>query len=227
LVRNFQITNKESTLKNKSSYTNLVLIKHPLVERDITILRDKKTKSEMFRSAVTRISNVLAVEISNAFSLAEFNVDTPLEKTNGYKLKQEVVLIPVLRAGLAMVEGFLQLIPDSKLGHVGLERNETTLQPNRYYFKTPKNLSKSEVILLDPMLATGGSASAAINFLKKRGAKNFVFACLLAAPEGVKKLLKNHPDVIIFSAALDRQLNSKGYILPGLGDAGDRTFGTL
>jgi len=227
LVRNFQITNKESTLKNKSSYTNLVLIKHPLVERDITILRDKKTKSEMFRSAVTRISNVLAVEISNAFSLARFNVDTPLEKTNGYKLKQEVVLIPVLRAGLAMVEGFLQLIPDSKLGHVGLERNETTLQPNRYYLKTPKNLSKAEVILLDPMLATGGSASAAINFLKKRGSKNLVFACLLAAPEGVKKLLKDHPDVIIFSAALDRQLNSKGYILPGLGDAGDRTFGTL
>ena len=227
MVRNFQITNKESTLKNKSSYTNLVLIKHPLVERDITILRDKKTKSEIFRSAVTRISNVLAVEISNAFSLARFNVDTPLEKTNGYKLKQEVVLIPVLRAGLAMVEGFLQLIPDSKLGHVGLERNETTLQPNRYYLKTPKNLSKSEVILLDPMLATGGSASAAIDFLKKRGSKNLVFACLLAAPEGVKKLLKDHPDVIIFSAALDRQLNSKGYILPGLGDAGDRTFGTL
>jgi uracil phosphoribosyltransferase len=227
LVRNFQITNKESTLKNKSSYTNLVLIKHPLVERDITILRDKKTKSEMFRSAVTRISNVLAVEISNAFSLAKFNVDTPLEKTNGYKLKQEVVLIPVLRAGLAMVEGFLQLIPDSKLGHVGLERNETTLQPNRYYLKTPKNLSKAEVILLDPMLATGGSASAAINFLKKRGSKNLVFACLLAAPDGVKKILKDHPDVIIFSAALDRQLNSKGYILPGLGDAGDRTFGTL
>ena len=227
MVRSFQITNKESTLKNKSSYTNLVLIKHPLVERDITILRDKKTKSEMFRSAVTRISNVLAVEISNAFSLARFNVDTPLEKTNGYKLKQEVVLIPVLRAGLAMVEGFLQLIPDSKLGHVGLERNETTLQPNRYYLKTPKNLSKAEVILLDPMLATGGSASAAINFLKKRGSKNLVFACLLAAPDGVKKILKDHPDVIIFSAALDRQLNSKGYILPGLGDAGDRTFGTL
>jgi len=214
-------------LKNKSSYKNLVLIKHPLVERDITILRDKKTESEMFRSAVTRISNVLAVEISTAFSLSEFKVDTPLEKTKGFRLKHEVVLIPVLRAGLAMVDGFLQLIPDAKLGHIGLERNEITLLPNSYYFKTPKNLSKSEVILLDPMLATGGSASAAISVLKKRGAKDFVFACLLAAPEGVKKLLKDHPDVIIFSAALDRQLNKKGYILPGLGDAGDRTFGTL
>jgi uracil phosphoribosyltransferase len=214
-------------LKNKSSYKNLVLIKHPLVERDITILRDKKTKSEMFRSAVTRISNVLAVEISTTFSLSEFKVDTPLEKTKGFRLKQEIVLIPVLRAGLAMVDGFLQLIPDAKLGHIGLERNEITLLPNSYYFKTPKNLSKSEVILLDPMLATGGSASAAISVLKKRGAKEIVFACLLAAPEGVKKLLKDHPDVIVFSAAFDRQLNKKGYIVPGLGDAGDRTFGTL
>ena len=204
-----------------------MLLQHPLIKKDITILRDKKTKTEMFRSAVTRISNVLAVEISTTFSLTEFKIDTPLERTNGYRLKQEVVLIPVLRAGLGMVEGFLQLIPDAKLGHVGLERNETTLQPNSYYLKTPKNLSKAEVILLDPMLATGGSASAAISFLKKRGAKNVVFACLLAAPEGVKKLLQDHPDVIIFSAALDRQLNKKGYILPGLGDAGDRTFGTL
>ncbi len=137
------------------------------------------------------------------------------------------MLIPVLRAGLGMVEGFLQLISDAKLGHVGLERDETTLKPNSYYLKTPKNLSNSEVILLDPMLATGGSASAAISYLKKRGANNIVFACLLAAPEGVKKLLNDHPDLIIFSAALDRQLNKKGYILPGLGDAGDRTFGTL
>jgi uracil phosphoribosyltransferase len=214
-------------LKKKSSYKNLVLLQHPLIKKDITILREKKTNTEIFRAAVTRISNVLAVEISTAFSLAEFKVETPLEKTVGYRLKQDVVLIPVLRAGLGMVEGFLQLIPDAKLGHVGLERNETTLLPNSYYLKTPKNLSKAEVILLDPMLATGGSASAAISFLKKRGAKNVVFACLLAAPEGVKKLLKEHPDVIIFSAALDRQLNKKGYILPGLGDAGDRTFGTL
>jgi len=214
-------------LKKKSSYKNLVLLQHPLIKKDITILRDRKTNTEIFRAAVTRISNVLAVEISSAFSLAEFKVETPLEKTKGYRLKQDVVLIPVLRAGLGMVEGFLQLIPDAKLGHVGLERNETTLQPNSYYLKTPKNLSKAEVILLDPMLATGGSASAAISFLKKRGAKNVVFACLLAAPEGVNKLLKDHPDLIIFSAAFDRQLNKKGYILPGLGDAGDRTFGTL
>lgn len=211
----------------KISKKNLVLIEHPLVKKDITILRDKKTNTEVFRAAVTRISNVLAVEISTTFSLKEKNVVTPLESTKGYRLKYNVVLIPVLRAGLGMVEGFLQLIPDAKLGHVGLERDETTLKPNSYYLKTPKNLKNSEVILLDPMLATGGSASTAVSYLKKRGAKNLVFACLLAAPEGVNKLLKEHPDLIIFSATLDRQLNKKGYIVPGLGDAGDRTFGTL
>ncbi|NWG29404.1 MAG: uracil phosphoribosyltransferase [Ignavibacteriaceae bacterium] len=214
-------------MKKKSEYPNLVLIEHPLVKKDITILRDKTTNTEMFRAAVTRISNLLAAEISSAFSLVELKVDTPLEKTKGYRLKQEVVLIPVLRAGLGMVDGFLQLIPDAKLGHIGLERNETTLKPNNYYLKTPKNLSKAEVILLDPMLATGGSASAAISFLKERGAKIIVFACLVAAPEGIKKILKDHSDVVIFTAVVDRQLNKKGYILPGLGDAGDRTFGTL
>ena len=214
-------------MNKKLTYKNLVLIKHPLVKKDLTILRNKKTNTETFRAAVTRISNILAAEISTTFSLKEYKVNTPLEKTKGYKLKHDIVLVPVLRAGLGMVEGFLQLIPDAKLGHVGLERNETTLQPKSYYLKTPKNLGKAKVILLDPMLATGGSASAAISFLKKRKAKNIVFACMLAAPEGVKKMLNDHPDLIIFSAALDRQLNKKGYILPGLGDAGDRTFGTL
>jgi len=214
-------------LKKKRTYENLVLINHPLVKKDITILRNKKTNTETFRAAVTRISNIIAVEISTSFSLKDYKVKTPLESTKGYQLKHEVVLIPVLRAGLGMVEGFLQLIPDAKLGHVGLERNETTLQPMSYYLKTPKNLGKAEVILLDPMLATGGSASAAISFLKKRRAKNIIFACLLAAPEGVEKILTDHPDVIIFCSALDKQLNKNGYILPGLGDAGDRTFGTL
>jgi uracil phosphoribosyltransferase len=214
-------------LNKKLTYKNLVLIKHPLVKKDLTILRNKKTNTETFRAAVTRISNILAAEISTTFSLKEYKVNTPLEKTKGYKLKHDIVLVPVLRAGLGMVEGFLQLIPDAKLGHVGLERNETTLQPKSYYLKTPKNLGKAKVILLDPMLATGGSASAAISFLKKRKSKNIVFACMLAAPEGVKRMLNDHPDLIIFSAALDRQLNKKGYILPGLGDAGDRTFGTL
>jgi uracil phosphoribosyltransferase len=214
-------------LKKKSSYKNFKLINHPLLRRDITILRDKNTEREIFRSAVTRISNILAVEISKDFSLSAIDVQTLLEKTKGFKLKQDVVLIPVLRAGLGMVNGFLQIIPDARLGHIGLERDEQTLKPKDYYFKTPGNLNKSEVILLDPMLATGGSASAAISYLKKRKAKGISFACLLAAPEGIKKLLSDHPDVQIFGAVVDRQLNKKGYILPGLGDAGDRIFGTL
>lgn len=214
-------------MRKKPAYKNFKLIDHPLLKKDITILRDKNTNAEMFRATVTRISNILAVEISKNFLLTETVVETPLEKTKGFRLKQEVILIPVLRAGLGMMEGFLQIIPDAKVGHIGLERDEKTLHPSEYYFKTPKNLNKAEVVLLDPMLATGGSASAAITYLKKRGAKDFVFACLVAAPEGIKKLLADHPDVKVFGAAIDRQLNNKGYILPGLGDAGDRTFGTL
>jgi uracil phosphoribosyltransferase len=211
----------------KTQFKNFILNEHPLVKKDITVLRDKNTSSEMFRAAVARISNILAVEISKNFLLSEVKVETPLETTKGSKLAQEVVLVPVLRAGLGMVNGFLQIIPDAKVGHIGLERDEQTLKPNHYYFKTPLSIPQSNVILLDPMLATGGSSSAAINFLKKQGAKDFCFACIIAAPEGVKKLVADHPDVKIFGAALDRQLNDKAYILPGLGDAGDRTFGTL
>lgn len=210
-----------------TKFNNFFLIDHPLVKKDITVLRDKNTNSENFRAAVTRISNILAVEISKNFLLSESLVETPLEVTKGNILAQDVVLVPILRAGLGMVNGFLQIIPDAKVGHIGLQRDEQTLKPNHYYYKTPHNLRQSDVILLDPMLATGGSASAAISFLKKQGAKGCVFACLLAAPEGVEKLLQDHPDVKIFGAALDRQLNDKGYILPGLGDSGDRTFGTL
>ena len=159
--------------------------------------------------------------------MQKVQVKTPLEKTEGSKLKNDIVLVPVLRAGLGMINGFLQLIPDAKVGHIGLQRDEQTLQPVEYYYKTPGNISSSQVILLDPMLATGGSSSEAIRYLKKRGAKKISFACILASPEGVKKLSNDHPDVKIYSAALDRKLNDKGYILPGLGDAGDRTFGTI
>ncbi len=208
-------------------FKNFSLIDHPLVQRDVTVIRDKTTPPEYFRAAVSRISNILAVEISKNFSLSQKQIETPLEVTKGFKLEQEVVLVPVLRAGLGMVSGFLSIIPDAKVGHIGLQRDEETLQPVEYYYKTPKNIHDSMVILIDPMLATGGSASEALNYLKKRGAKNLVFACLVAAPEGIKRIEKVHPDIKIFGAALDRELNEKGYILPGLGDAGDRTFGTL
>ena len=203
------------------------LVDHPLIKRDVTILRDKHTDSETFRGALHRVSNLLAAEISKEFSLTKIEVETPLEKTEGSKLTNEVILVPVLRAGLGMVNGFLQIIPEAKLGHIGLQRDEETLKPVEYYYKVPKKLEFAEVVMLDPMLATGGSASEALKYLKNRGASKLVFACLVAAPEGVAKLNSEHPDVKIFAAALDRELNNKGYILPGLGDAGDRTFGTL
>ncbi len=206
---------------------NFNLIDHPLVKTDITVIRDKNTDCETFRAAISRLSNIIAVKLFIDLKLTEIEVQTPLEETKGFKLKQEVVIVPVLRAGLGMVNGFLQVIPDAKVGHIGLERDEKTLKPVEYYYKTPDNLIEHEIILVDPMLATGGSASAAISFLKKRGAENILFACIVAAPEGINKINEDHPDVTIFGAALDRELNNKGYILPGLGDAGDRTFGTL
>jgi uracil phosphoribosyltransferase len=206
---------------------SLHLIDHPLVKRDITILRNASTSPETFRVVVKRLSTILAVEISRDFKLSKGEIETPLEKTSGFELDQNIVLVPVLRAGLGMVSGFLYMIPDAKVGHIGLQRDEETLQPIEYYYKTPKNIDRAEVILLDPMLATGGSASEAIKYLKKKGALNCRFACLVAAPEGVKKIKDEHPEVKIFCTALDRELNDKGYILPGLGDAGDRTFGTL
>lgn len=211
----------------KNDFKNLILVEHPLIKRDLTILRDKNTNPELFRSVVKRISIILAVEISKDFLLDEIKVETPLEETSGFVLKNKVVLVPVLRAGLGMVNGFLEIIPDANVGHIGLQRDEDTLEPINYYYKTPNNIDEATVILLDPMLATGGSSSEAIKYLKNRGAKNCTFACLVAAPEGVEKLFSEHPDVKIFTAACDRKLNEKGYILPGLGDAGDRTFGTL
>lgn len=206
---------------------NFILIDHPLIKRDVTILRDQKTESETFRAALQRISNILAVEISKEFKLKTIEVTTPLEKATGSTLANDVILVPVLRAGLGMVNGFLQIIPEAKVGHIGLQRDEETLKPVEYYYKVPQNLDSANVIILDPMLATGGSASEAVNYLKKRGAKNLFFASIVCAPVGVKKLEDEHPEIKIFTAALDRELNNKGYILPGLGDAGDRTFGTL
>jgi uracil phosphoribosyltransferase len=206
---------------------NFFLIEHPIIKRDVTILRDINTDSETFRAALQRVSNILAVELSKEFRLTDTEVETPLEKTQGAKLTHNVILVPVLRAGLGMVNGFLQIIPEAKVGHIGLQRDEETLKPIEYYYKVPKHLETAEVVMLDPMLATGGSASEALKYLKKRGATKLVFACLVAAPEGIEKIKSEHSDVKIFAAALDRELNSKGYILPGLGDAGDRTFGTL
>jgi len=206
---------------------NFNLVENPLVIRDVTILRNKDTDTAAFRAALNRVSYAIAIELAKKFELSEIQVATPLEVTKGYRLKKQIVLVPVLRSGLSMVDAFLKMIPDAKVGHIGLQRDEKTLQPVDYYYKTPCNLDQSVTIVLDPMLATGGSAVASFNSLKNKGANNCLLACLIAAPEGIKKMEDAHPDIEIFSAALDRQLSSIGYILPGLGDAGDRTFGTF
>jgi len=205
---------------------NLIIVDHPLVRRDITILRDKSTSSEDFRIVLKRLASIMVYEVTKDLRLNSSLIETPLERTEGYSIADEVILVPVLRAGLGMLEAYLSFVPNAKVGHVGLYRDETTLKPVDYYAKFPPNLSKSVVILIDPMLATGGSASAAINYLKAREARNIRLNCIVAAPEGVKLLEKEHREVKIYAAVLDRELNSNGYILPGLGDAGDRIFGT-
>ncbi len=206
---------------------NLTIIDNPLIKRDITYLRHIETREYQFRLAVRRIAYILASEISKQFVLDEIEVESPLEVTKGYKLSKQIVLVPVLRAGLSLVNSFIEMIPQAKVGHIGLQRDEETLQPVDYYYKAPKHLDISSVIILDPMLATGGSASAAVKFLKDKGARELYMASLIASPEGVERMEAEHPDVMIYTATLDRELNENGYILPGLGDAGDRTFGTL
>lgn len=202
------------------------VVDHSIVKKELTILRNKETNSEKFRISLKRISLILASEATKNLALNKFEIQTPLEKTNGFELQQKIVLVPILRAGLSLVEGFLALLPHAQVGHIGLQRNEETLQPIDYYFKVPSNIHESKVLLLDPMLATGGSASGAIKYLKNKGAKNISLVSIIAAPEGISKVNNDHPEVEIFTASVDRQLNDKGYILPGLGDAGDRTFGT-
>lgn len=205
---------------------NLTVIEHPLIKRDLTILRDRRTDNHLFRSTLRRISSIMAFVVTHDLRLRRVPVHTPLERTAGFVLAEPVVLVPILRAGLGLVDGFLDFLPGARVGHLGLYRNEETLKPVEYYAKFPRTLGKSLVLLLDPMLATGGSGAAAIEYLKGKGARRIRFVSLLASPQGARKILKTHPDVPVFTAVLDRTLNPRGYILPGLGDAGDRIFGT-
>jgi uracil phosphoribosyltransferase len=205
---------------------NLTIFEHPLVQRDLTILRDKTTASYTFRAVLRRMASLMAYEATQDLRLRRIPIETPLQKTSGYVVVEKVILIPILRAGLGLVGGFVEVLPTARVGHIGLYRNEETLKPVDYYLKFPRSLRDSLVLVLDPMLATGGSAVSAVSVLKARGAKRIRFVSLVAAPEGVHTLAKAHPDVKIFTCALDRKLNEKGYILPGLGDAGDRMFGT-
>jgi uracil phosphoribosyltransferase len=205
---------------------NLKIIDHPLAKRDLTLLRDVRTPSYVFRAVLRRMATLMAYEVTKDLALRKITVRTPLETTDGSMLEHSVVLVPILRAGLGLVGGFVEVFPEAKVGHIGLYRDESTLKPVDYYFKVPKNLGGALVLVLDPMLATGGSGAEAISFLKRKGAKNIRFVSVVAAPEGVKVIQGRHKDVTIYTCSLDRALNTKGYILPGLGDAGDRIFGT-
>jgi len=206
---------------------NLTVIDHPLVRHKLGILRATTTPKKLFRELVEELAMLMAYEVTRDLEEQEVEVETPLERTKGQQIAgKKLVIVPVLRAGLGMVEGILKLIPSARVGHVGMARDEESLEPVEYYFKVPSASGVRRVIVVDPMLATGGSASAAITGLKQRGARRISLMCLVAAPEGVRNMARVHPDVPVYAAALDRQLNDSGYILPGLGDAGDRLFGT-
>lgn len=201
---------------------------HPLIQHKLTILRDKNTGTKDFREAVNEIARLMAFEVSRDMPLQDVEIETPLVKSIQKELAgKKVAIIPILRAGLGMVDGILDLIPAAKVGHVGMYRDHETLEPVEYFVKLPSDINERQLLVVDPMLATGGSAIAAIDSLKKRGATTIKFVCLVAAPEGVEALEKAHPDVDIYTAALDERLDENGYILPGLGDAGDRLFGTM
>ena len=200
---------------------------HPLIQHKISLIRDKGTGSKEFRELVEEISLLMAFEVTRDLPLREVEVETPvgLAKTNVIAGKK-LGIVPILRAGLGMVDGMLKLIPAAKVGHIGLYRDPETLEPVEYYCKMPPDTGERDLIIVDPMLATGGSASAAISFLKKHGCKSIKLMCLIAAPEGIERIQRDHDDVDIFVAAVDERLNDHGYIVPGLGDAGDRLFGT-
>lgn len=209
------------------NYKNVFVFDHPLIKHKIAILRDKNTGMKEFRELIEEITTIMTYESMRDVQLAPVQVETPLEVTTQYKVPEDsVAIVPILRAGLGMVNGVHKVFPTAKVGHIGMYRDEQTLQPKEYYCKLPEGIEKMRVILLDPMLATGGSACDAIDLLKRRGCKDIKLMNVIGAPEGVERVAKAHPDVNVYIATLDRCLNENGYILPGLGDAGDRLFGT-
>jgi len=201
-------------------------VEHPLIRAKLTRLRDRRTDRLQFRQILEEVTALMVYEITRDFPLRELEVETPLERTAGVDLARPVVLVPILRAGIVMLDGVLALIPSARIGHIGIYRDPTTLRPVEYYAKLPANLGDALVIVVDPMLATGGSAAHAVQMVKARGAQDVRFLCLVAVPEGLRVLQGAHPDLQVYAAALDRELDAHGYIRPGLGDAGDRLFGT-
>ncbi|MCK4609243.1 MAG: uracil phosphoribosyltransferase [Gammaproteobacteria bacterium] len=215
------------TIKQYPKFKNFYEVRHPLLQHKLSLLRDVKTTKKEFKEFITEITLLLAYEATKDLPMTTKKIKTPLETFDAPVLEgQKQVILPILRAGIGMVDGFLMLMPSARVAHIGLFRDEKTLEPQNYYFKIPPSSKNRHFFVCDPMLATGGSAIAAVNQLKKVGVKRITFVCVLASPEGIKHFSKEHPDVLVFAASLDRQLNEKGYILPGLGDAGDRIFGT-
>ncbi|MBI9010524.1 MAG: uracil phosphoribosyltransferase [Tenericutes bacterium] len=206
--------------------SKLTIFEHPLITHKLTLARDENTGMRDFRALVNEIGGLMAYEITRDLPVKEVTVKTPICETKAFVLAKELVIVPILRAGIGMVDGIHNLIPTAKIGHIGMYRDEVTLEPHEYYAKFPKEMPESSVLLVDPMIATGGSVLMAIDALKKRGAKDIRLVGLVAAPEGIKRILEKHPDVDIYLAALDEKLNEVGYIVPGLGDCGDRLFGT-
>ena len=200
---------------------------HPLIQHKLSVLRDKNTSVKEFRELVSEIASLMCYEATRDIPTEEIEIETPVGMAKVKRLAgKKMAIVPILRAGLGMVDGILQLVPSAKVGHIGLYRNPETLEPVEYYCKMPKDIAEREVYILDPMLATGGSATAAVSFLKNYGCKHIKLMCIIAAPEGVKRITEDHPDIDLFVAAVDSHLNDHGYIVPGLGDAGDRIFGT-
>ncbi|PKQ37416.1 MAG: uracil phosphoribosyltransferase [Actinobacteria bacterium HGW-Actinobacteria-1] len=212
---------------SERQWDNVVVMDHPLIQHKLSILRDEKTGAKEFRELVKELAMLMAFEATRGFQLAETTVTTPVAETTTYVLAgKKVAVIPILRAGLGMVDGILELLPAAKVGHIGLYRDPETLMPVEYYCKLPEDIGERDILIVDPMLATGGSASAAVQFLRARGAKEINLLCLIAAPEGIDEIVRACDDVKIYVAAVDSHLNDHGYIVPGLGDAGDRLFGT-
>ncbi len=208
-------------------FTNAVIFDHPLIQHKLTWMRDETTSYRPFRALISQIAGLMVFEVTRSFPTKEVSVQTPVEKAVGQKLAGRVTVVPVLRAGLGMAEGILEVMPEARVGHLGMARDEETLEPAVYLQKLPVDLNAGPVILVDPMLATGGSASEAAAILKAAGVDDLRMICLVASPEGLSRMSKDHPDVTVYSAAVDRQLDERGYICPGLGDAGDRMYGTV
>ena len=204
----------------------LEVLDHPLITHKLTLMRKKETGTKDFRENLDEIAELMAYEICRDLPVRPIAIETPMGATTGYELSKEVVIVPILRAGIGLLDGIRRLVPTAKVGFIGMYRDEETLEPHEYFAKFPKNLDEAIVMVVDPMLATGGSACDAISLIKERGAKNIKLICLVGAPEGVKAVTEKHPDVDVYLAALDEKLNEIGYIVPGLGDAGDRIFGT-